>query len=170
MSLTMNDLNKAENDIEKVCIEANRDCHKCIFSKDVTKFSCKPHGSDSIPYILIGRFLLLNEILPKCENPEGKCLYCLNYLNDCPRLKVLNELKQFDVTDNLTPIYEYYKNIPNMTKTTKTYTESTNPRTDTVVKVPECCKGCRYICNKENYPCNYPCNLCCRNKADFYEE
>ena len=31
MSLTMDDLNKAENDIEKVCIEANRDCHKCIF-------------------------------------------------------------------------------------------------------------------------------------------
>ena len=34
MSLTMDDLNKAENDIEKVCIEANRDCHKCIFSKN----------------------------------------------------------------------------------------------------------------------------------------
>lgn len=31
MSLTMDDLNKAENDIEKVCIEANRDCYKCIF-------------------------------------------------------------------------------------------------------------------------------------------
>lgn len=37
MSLTMDDLNKAENDIEKVCIEANRDCYKCIFSK---KYYC----------------------------------------------------------------------------------------------------------------------------------
>ena len=34
MSLTMDDLNKAENDIEKVCIEANRDCYKYIFSKN----------------------------------------------------------------------------------------------------------------------------------------
>ena len=166
MSVTMDDLNKVKNDIEKVCIEANGDCHKCIFSKDVTKFDCKPQDSNYIPYILVSRFLLLNDILPKCENPTNKCLYCLEYLNDCPRLKVLNELKQFDVADNLTSLYEYYKNIPNMTKITKTYTESTNPRTDTIVEVPKCCEGCEYAYNVKNYPCN----LCCRNKADFYTE